>query len=137
MATYLQQLQNRITTIDTRIAAIDADLAVLGGETGGSTGVMMCITDQINRLNSIKTTLNNRKTAINTQISMLGDDWSAGEQTVVDAISTLFSGTYDSLLESNLKASSQTRRDEFFNLYNGATTDIQREWMIKAFFNMN
>jgi len=134
---YLQQLQNRITQIDTRIAAIDANLAILEGETGiGSTGVQECFDMQVSRFNSIKSTLNNRKTSIQSQIAMLGDDWDAGEQTHVDAISTLFSGTYDALLEDNLKSSSQTRRDEFFAMYAGATSDVQREWAIKGFFNI-
>lgn len=136
MATYLQQLQNRITKIDTRISAIDADLSILTAETGGSTGVMECLTNQINRMNAIKNTLNNRKTQINNQISMLGDDWSTDEQTAVDAISTLFSGAYDNTLENNLKASTQTRRDSFFEMYAGAATDVQREWVIKDFFNL-
>lgn len=137
MSSYLQQLQNRVTQIDTRIAAIDADLAILQGETGiGSTGVQECFDAHINRFNSIKTTLNNRKAAIETQISMLGDDWSVSEQAQVDAISTTFNGTYDSILENNLKAAAQTRRDDFFSMYAGATNDVQREWTIKGFFNL-
>jgi hypothetical protein len=135
---YLQQLQNRVTQIDSRISAIDANLAILTAETGpGSTGIAECLQMQIDRFNAIKNTLNNRKTAINNQISMLGDEWDGSEQTHVDAISTLFSGTYDSLLENNLKSSTQARRDEFFSNYAMAMNDVQREWYIKGFFNVN
>lgn len=136
MSTLLEQLQNRLDNLNARIADIDADITTLQAETGGSSDVMAALASQIARLTSVKTNIESRKTNIQEQIDQINANWSAEEQTIVDAIDTLFDGEYHSIIQDNLKSNSTPRRAEFFALYAGATTDCQRRWIIKYFFNL-
>jgi predicted nucleic acid-binding Zn-ribbon protein len=131
-----KQLQSRLATLNSRIDDLTADITALQAETGGSTEVISALTTQIERLTYNNNTLLTRRTSLQAQIDSLESAWSTEEQAVVDAIDKLFDSEYHDTIENDLKSSGNERRSQFFTLYAGATTDFQRRWVIKYFFNL-
>lgn len=127
---------NQINNITDKIADVDAKIAAAEAEVIGSSNVQNCCTNYLTKLNELKTNLELKKTKLEERVATLQAlDWTTEEQSTVDSINTLFNGKYSNELEKNIKKSNN--RSGFFSHYEEATTDFQREFVLKDFLNIN
>ena len=135
--------QIHIDRLDIQITDLQAEITVLQAETGGSAVVQTCLDNQVAVLATKKSALESKRSGYQAKetartnavaaFEATKTGWSGEEQTTVDAISTLFSGKYDGVMERKLKTAATQDRADFFTHYGEATTDVQREVIIKDY----
>lgn len=139
--------QIQINKLNTRITAIDTKIAEVQEESYGSGNVQTCCNNYITKLTELKTELEEQKSELQSketnrqaQLQAIEDAktaWTTEEQTIIDSINTLFNNKYSKRLESKIKRADTTSRNNFFTHYGEATTDLQKELVLKDYLNID
>lgn len=134
-AQQINVLNAQISSIDTEITNLNNEIAQIDAATVTGAELQACVAQRKANLQNNVTSLTNFKTQLETKLSTLQSGWSAPRQTVVDSISSDFSGTYDEYLNNLLKETTE-KQDEFFTMYGQADTAFLKELAIKEFFHL-
>lgn len=135
----LTNINNEITEFDNKISSLTTALEA----SGLSQGYIDKMTALKTRLERRKKLLETRKTRLQARITNVtsmqtneANGFTAGQQTIVDSINTLFSDKYARQMET-LKCRPSHEKLDFFAMYAEATSDLLRELIIKAYFNLD
>jgi hypothetical protein len=129
-------VNSQISSIDAKIAELNTcinEIDTCGGATGAE--IIQCLADRRAEMDAVVTSLTNFKTELQAKLAVLQAGWGSPRQTIVDGISTDFSGQYDYLL-NNLLKDAEDQKVTFFTLYEQASTTFLKETVIRFFFRL-
>jgi hypothetical protein len=132
----MSQVANQITRLTTQITTLTNEIAAIDAATITNAEVAECINKRKGRLQQRLNALTNLKNNLTTTQTNETAGFSAGQQTTVDGINTLFSNNYSNQL-NRLKCMEEAKKTNFFTLYATADNDFVREELIKSFFQTN
>jgi translation initiation factor 1 (eIF-1/SUI1) len=126
---------SQISSIDAEIEKMNAEVSNIDGATITGAELQALAAARKSSCQTNCTALEAFKTKLEAKLAVLQGGWSAPRQTIVDGISTDFSGAYDENLNNLLKDTTE-KQDEFFTVYAQADTEFLKELAIQQFFNL-